>query len=1009
MRYALIHIFLFFSLMLHSQIRFNEVSVHKGIEVSGLETDWIELINIGSDPTDLSGIYLSDNESDLDKWQFPNFTLEPSEIILVCASGKNITHVADHWESAVIAQNEWKYFPGNSAPPFNWKEPSFNDSAWSSGNGGFGYGDGDDGTVISAVASVFLRKTFEIPDLEDVSSIVLHADYDDAYVAYLNGVEISRSDNIEGDPPNYNALANSIKEAGLYQGIFPESRVLLNDEVLALANEGTNVLAIQVHNQSLFSSDLSSNFFLSAGITSNNSYFQSTPTWFEEDSLKEYFHTNFKLDLNEELVLSDENGTVLDFISIPDDLRRNVSYGRSPDGSGQLCYFDLPSPGLSNNASSCYEGVTLPPLFSLPSGWYSGPQSTNISAVNSTIHFTINGDAPDQNDPIFTAPIDFNTNRVISARAYSSDDLLPSEIVDRTYFLEEDNHGLPVFSVHTDPVHLWDWNEGIYVSGPNAQPNYPFFDSNFWQPWSKFSRMEFFNGAQQLLGEEQLELSIHGGWSRAEPQKSFRFNMGSDLTGRLEVPLFTQKPWIENVNNINIRSGGQHVGTDKIQDGMVSRLVNETYIDNMSYEPCILYLNGEYWGIYGIREKLDQHYIESNHGVPSDQVDLLNSFTTLNGSNDHFLDAFALLSLTDPQSPFFYPFFEDRFDVKNYIDYFITETYIQNVDWMGIAWGANNIKLWRPQTVDGKWRYMLFDTDGALGAFGQAPSHNYLEAARNPGFVSAHSIIFDRALENPQFKCEFSQRYADLMNTIFQPEVWELTADQLVEQISPAMPDHVERWNAPPSVGSWLNSVNNIVNYNAQRLPFAREQVSEVLGLGGQVLLEFNVEPASAGNIQVSTIVPESYPWQGYYYMSCPIEIKAIPNEGFEFDHWSGGSLFGGTSDQQDLLLDLEIDDNLTAHFSGGPVGISENDNFSFEVFPNPSSGQFAIDIPSNVTLEVFLTVLDVRGKLLHRTILDPAVHKKTQLDLSFLASGLYHLELRTNGSVSTQKILISK
>ena len=1008
MRYILVFIFIFFYSTLYCQLRINEISVHKGLIVSDIETDWIELINTGTDPLNITGLYLSDDQDELNKWPFPYHVLEPSEIILVCASGKDINTVANHWESAILAENEWKYFPGNSAPPFNWKELSFDDSAWNSGIGGFGYGDGDDGTVITGVPSIFFRKEFVISDLEEISSMVLHADHDDAYVAYLNGVEIGRSDNIEGDPPNYNALANSIEEAGLYQGIYPENKILLNDQLSDLINVGNNVLAVQIHNQSLLSTDLSGNFFLSAGIVSNSSYFQQTPLWFQEDSLQEYFHTNFKLDINEEMIISDQNGTVLDFVSIPDDLRRNVSYGRSPDGNGPLCYFDDPTPNESNGVSWCYDGITPPPQFSLPSGWYQGAQSTSISATNSIVHFTITGDEPDQNDPIYSSPISFDLNQVIAARAFSNDNLLPSTMIDKTYFLEEDNFGLPVFSIHTDPINLWDWNEGIYVSGPNAQTNYPFFDSNFWEPWSRFSRMEFFKGAQQLLGEEHLELSIHGGWSRAEPQKSIRFNMGSDLTGRLEVPLFSQKPWIESFNNINIRSGGQHVGTDKIQDGLVSRVVNETHIDNMSYEPCILYLNGEYWGVYGIREKLDEHYIESHHGVPSEQVDLLNSFTTLVGSNDHFLNGFALLILTSPASPFYYPFFEARFDVKNYMDYFITETYIQNVDWLGIAWGANNIKLWHPQTEDGKWRYMLYDTDGALGAFGQNPSDNFLAAARDPGFPNTHSIIFDRSLENPQFKCEFAQRYADLMNTIFQPEAWEEKADQIVQQMIPAMQDHVDRWNAPPTVGSWQNYVNMILNYNAQRLPFAREQVAGVLGLDGQVKLDFDVEPSWAGKVKVNTIIPNNYPWEGYYYRGCPIEIKAIPNDGFEFDHWTAGTLFGGSSDQQDLLIDLEADDLFTAHFSGGPLGLIEQNDLDFNIYPNPTEGLVQLSFNTNESSFCHINIFDLNGKLVFQK--DAVINTgqiEIQLDLSTIGKGSYHIEIRTDRSILNKKLIV--
>ena len=85
---------------------------------------------------------------------------------------------------------------GNAEPSSEWKELNFNDNSWSVGSGGFGYGDGDDNTVIQNVSSLYIRREFQISDLNDLSSLVLHADYDDAFVAYLNGVEILRSNNI---------------------------------------------------------------------------------------------------------------------------------------------------------------------------------------------------------------------------------------------------------------------------------------------------------------------------------------------------------------------------------------------------------------------------------------------------------------------------------------------------------------------------------------------------------------------------------------------------------------------------------------------------------------------------------------------------------------------------------------------------------------------------------------------------------------------------------------------
>ena len=189
-------------------------------------------------------------------------------------------------------------------------------------------------------------------------------------------------------------------------------------------------------------------------------------------------------------------------------------------------------------------------------------------------------------------------------------------------------------------------------------------------------------------------------------------------------------------------------------------------MDERSVEFCIVYLNGDYWGIYGIREKIDEHYIEDNFGYDDSEVDLLNSWNTLAGSDAHFVQAYDQIMMMDVDDFGYYDFVNSKFDLDNYKDYFIIQTYIQNSDWMGIWWGLNNTKLWRPQTEDGRWRYVVYDTDAAFGYFGSWANDNYINWARYAD--NAHANIFNDLLNNAQFRCEFINRYADLINTIFQ-------------------------------------------------------------------------------------------------------------------------------------------------------------------------------------------------------------------------------------------------
>ena len=134
--------------------------------------------------------------------------------------------------------------------------------------------------------------------------------------------------------------------------------------------------------------------------------------------------------------------------------------------------------------------------------------------------------------------------------------------------------------------------------------------------------------------------------------------------------------------------------------------------------------------------------MESNHGVDKDEVQLLNRDGALMGDESHFTESYNIITNLSPSSSNFMEVFGSRFDIKNYIDYFVFQTYIQNRDWLGIAWGLNNVKLWRQDSLDSKWRYMLYDTDFGFGLYGGNIYENYINLARNPSNPNQHSEIY---------------------------------------------------------------------------------------------------------------------------------------------------------------------------------------------------------------------------------------------------------------------------
>lgn len=214
------------------------------------------------------------NSKDMFKY-FTSFILWMSFLGVLCSQN------VDHWETVVYNNDSWKYRIGSSEPPADWNTNAFNDSAWLSGPGGIGYGDGDDNTVISSTISVYVRRSFELSQVSKLEHFLLHADYDDAFVAYLNGVEIARRFiGQTGDVISFDQPADGLHEAAMPGGGDPEMIQLDKELIESLIIEGTNVLAIQVHNENINSSDMSGNFWLTVGINDDTVIYGPTPDWF---------------------------------------------------------------------------------------------------------------------------------------------------------------------------------------------------------------------------------------------------------------------------------------------------------------------------------------------------------------------------------------------------------------------------------------------------------------------------------------------------------------------------------------------------------------------------------------------------------------------------------------------------------------------------------------------------------------------------------------------------------
>jgi hypothetical protein len=894
----------------------------------------VELFNAGLSSINLEGFRISDDQQPGTGFTFPAYTLLPNSRVLIFASGSSAEAPVHHYEMPVDGIGQWKYAIGSDLVESNWRDLGYDDSQWETGSGGIGFGDGDDGTVIPMSQAVFMRKTFTIQDSTKIVEAILIMDFDDGFTAYLNGVEIASMNMWPGKVP-WTVFATLAHEAQMYQGLEPDSFYIDYSLLKSILRSGENVLAVQTHNVEPNSSDLSSIPFLIFGVTDSIVSFPPPPIWFNQP-LTETFQADFKLSRDGETVyLFNSSDDIIDEKTYQT-LQSDHCYARTYDGSADWCLTDSPSPLAANDPGRCFIDYTSKPVFTLNSGFYSSPQSLNIlsSHPGSEIRFSTNGDDPGQFDQLYSSSIAIDSSSVIRARIYAPG-YLPGQTITHTYLINEVSR-LPVFSIVTDSLNLWDYNSGIYVEGPNADTITPFFGANFWQDWHKPAAIEYFDKSKQSVFHFNADIEIYGNYSRAKPQKSFEIYLSDrNGIGSISYPLIPDKSFIREYENIILRNSGTDNNYVHFRDALMERIMKNTHSGYVAAQPVRMFLNGADWGVYTVHEKHNHKWIESNYELDKGEYDYLSEegiYINLEKGSD--VDFFKLYEFATEQSPSdsgFYEQVNSMLDLKNFADYFIAETYYNNGDWIG-EW-TNNIKMWKPKAPGSKWKYILHDLDFGLGLKGNV-TDNRLAMAIDPIAFSHTSEIFDAMLRNDRFKKYFINRYADLINTIYLPGEIDKIMHQFKDSMATDMFYHFQKWGNDTNY--WNGRINIMMSFANQRPAIMRNMIKDQFGLTSQVNLSLNTSPPGSGRIEINTITPLSYPWTGVYYNGNPVSITAIPNPGYTFDHWTATEITTNNQDQK-VELNFTNDDQITAHFTGSAqdaqINISEFNYHSIQSY----------------------------------------------------------------------------
>jgi hypothetical protein len=601
-------------------------------------------------------------------------------------------------------------------------------------------------------------------------------------------------------------------------------------------------------------------------------------------------HTNFDIDSDGEgIYFYNSILSYIDSIRIPKQYP-NVSYGRLSNGA-TWGYLQTPTPAAINGSTGGLALLTAP-VFSLPSGRYASGITLSItsSIAGAQIRITTDGSEPTPTLPVTSAPFPITQTTVVKAKVYTSYGI-PSETVTRTYLINEHASILPVVSISMNPAFLNDNTIGMYVQGTNGiVGNCTSTPSNFNQDWGRYGVVELFNPTGTSEFKKDFEIKIYGACSRTfNAQKSLAFYARNEFgKGHLEYKLFPSKD-IDKFDNFILRNSGNDCNVAHFRDGLMQEIISKQFdIDWMAYQPAVVYINGSYWGIMNIREKLNENYIEHNAKVDADSINYLEGLLRtgdgyiLSGSNTDYLAFLNKLTNINLSTDAAFDYINSQIDVNEYINYLIAEIYYKNTDWPG-----NNSKFWKPVKQGGKWRWIIFDTDFGFNDATHQTLHYMTDSATTVDWPNPQwsTLLFRRLIKNPTFKNKFIQSFQTAINSTFKPARVNFFIDSISNLLASEMAYHKVKWGG--TVADWNNQVNNLRYFAKARYSF----------MPGYIKSFFNLtQPSATVIVKSSSAVEGTIKINGIkttgsdtleLLEQIPYNIEAIPGNGYKFKQWN--------------------------------------------------------------------------------------------------------------------------
>jgi hypothetical protein len=525
---------------------------------------------------------------------------------------------------------------------------------------------------------------------------------------------------------------------------------------------------------------------------------------------------------------------------------------------------------------------------------------------------------------------------VIRATAFKDGQTLGPTTTASYFVMPRATFKLPVVSLVAAEDRLFGYEKGILVAGEandrfrqenpsqtRAAGNAP---ANWLQRGKEAEVPAHFQYFSDRLDPERASVDqgigvrVHGGVNRAAPSKSLRLYARKEYgKANLRHAFFDEE---QKYKRLLLRNSGNDFYRTMMRDAAIQQILTGLRFDVQAYQPTVVFLNGEYWGILNLREYLDKHFLSRHHGVDEDRLDIMDLDKADEGSDGHWRELMTYIDTHPLQEDRHFDHVVGQIDVDNFIDYIIANIFVVNYDWP-----HNNVRHWRlqvgqsgeqnPPAHDGRWRWLMFDTDAGFRDF--VPDALSRLVKVDPRYNSRTAELFRSLLKNKRFEQAFVMRFSDLLNTSFKAERMVSVIGDVRSDIEAEMPRHIGRWAFPESLKVWHEGVDHLQNFARERPTVQRLQLAQFFALPGEYQVKLNVSDSLHGRIRVnSTTIDQrtpglsgsAYPWSGTYFKQVPLEVEALPAPCHAFVRWDGAA-----QTEPRITLQPDADVTLTAVF----------------------------------------------------------------------------------------------